>query len=187
VFAADLSRLDVRQAHARLLRKDRISPDLATASAVHVQAVVETRFSRRRLRSEGAGTAQALPRPPPAFYAPGRIRTSDPRIRSPPICLRKRRFSPLVKPNSVNCSRNLLPSNFVHCVGLIDTGATQSQTTVRARVKKALLCDKARTWHDSSESAAAEGESDGTNESTRTSAVISGRLGSLAESTSRNG
>ena len=44
-------------------------------------------------------------------YAPGRIRTCDPRIRSPPICLPKRRFSRLFKPNSSRAAGNLLPDN----------------------------------------------------------------------------
>ena len=44
-------------------------------------------------------------------YAPGRIRTSVPRIRSPPISLRKRRFSRLSKPFLVSSPGILLPDN----------------------------------------------------------------------------
>ncbi len=45
------------------------------------------------------------------FYAPGRIRTCDPRIRSPPICLRKHRFGGLFKPNDNSARRALLPDD----------------------------------------------------------------------------
>ena len=43
--------------------------------------------------------------------APGRIRTCDPRIRSPPLCLQKRRFSRLFKPNLGHEREILLSEN----------------------------------------------------------------------------
>ena len=55
------------------------------------------------------------------LHAPGRIRTCDPRIRSPPSCLRKRRLNRLVKPKSPHPARILLPEDSHPCVALVDT------------------------------------------------------------------
>jgi hypothetical protein len=55
--------------------------------------------------------------------APGRIRTSDPRIRSPPLCLRKRRLSRLDKPNPDAYVRISYPKIRCHVLAVLEIAA----------------------------------------------------------------
>ena len=75
-----------------------------TIDAALLDDVDEGSRSRTSYWTRSKPKRQHLPLKRSAFAgfldAPERIRTSDPRIRNPPLCLRKRRLSRLDKPNS---------------------------------------------------------------------------------------
>jgi hypothetical protein len=50
----------------------------------------------------------------------------------PPLCLRKRRFSPLFKPNSTNASGNLLPHDLALSVVYIEIATAKAQRAASA-------------------------------------------------------
>jgi hypothetical protein len=90
--------------------RGRLAAALREVSSPRRQRNLDKKFAlagpvRRRPRRTPSGMV-AISR---EFSAPGRIRASDPRIRSPPLCLRKRRLSRLVEPNAASVSGDFLP------------------------------------------------------------------------------
>ena len=94
-----------------------VAESLCRSLAVRASCRVDCRVQGSRADREGAAY-RLWPHFSPATGrsadAPGKIRTSDPRIRSPPSYLRKRRLNWLFKPNPDHARELLLPQILGH-------------------------------------------------------------------------